>query len=122
MASEQSRRAGNEFRALQEEVSNRRVRVDASVHNLVDAYNRQVHEIANLKYEIAKRDTVIAIRDHELSKKVAEIHQLEFKLQDQIEGAASLANQVARFQRAYWKCRDPHDLEYHSPYYTPPDE
>lgn len=113
MASEQSRRAGNEFREMMEARKNRPPVVDpASFYKLIDDYNQLVGEFNDLRLEVLRRNTIISEKD-------AEIMRLQFKLDKTMEEGMACVRTNARFLKAYRHYRGLLGIKEGDPYDVP---
>lgn len=113
MASEQSRRAGNEFREMMEARTNRPPVVDpASFYKLIDDYNQLASEYNDLRLQVLRRNTIISEKD-------AEIMRLQFKLDDEKREHASSVRIIGRFLKAYRHYRGLLGIERGDPYDVP---
>lgn len=120
MASEQSRRAGNEFREMMEARKNRPPVVDpASFYKLIDDYNQLASEYNDLRLQVLRRNTIISEKDGEIIRLQSELHQTQFKLDDEKREHASSVRIIGRFLKAYRHYRGLLGIKEGDPYDVP---
>lgn len=120
MASEQSRRAGNEFHEMMEARKNRPPVVDpASFYKLIDDYNQLASDFNDLRLQVLRKNTIIAEKELALANLTAELHQTQFKLDHEIKVGAASVRTIGRFLKAYRHYRGLLGIKEGDPYDVP---
>lgn len=134
LASEQAQRRLDEMIAWRNRNQNSQPQVDpASFYDLINQYNslvedfnRQSKENANLKWQLLQKDAVVSRKSVEIEKlkldlmdERIKLHETEFKLQSADKHGFELVETIGKFLKAYRHYRDLLGIKEGDPYDVP---
>ena len=134
LASEQAQRRLDEMIAWRNRNQNAQPQVDPASfydlinqHNaLVEDFNRQSKENANLKWQLLQKDAVVSRKGVEIEKlkldlmdERIKLHETEFKLQREEQAGAGFVKTIGKFLKAYRHYRDLLGIKEGDPYDVP---